>query len=224
MVGRIIYLIPFLFMLFSCTKEKELDALPEIRYGQHERHVVDFKYVSPTCYLFIHGGGWATGDKSDWYRLDKVICGKGYSYAAMNYRLSNETNWQGMDSDVALCISKLKSLGIKKVILVGASAGSTIALVHGLKGYDVISLATISNTDTLICSDLYPYARKYGNVSLWDSTYYNLTLVHGDRDYITDIKQSQIMAAKGHKLHVMHGKGHTLTEAEIYELFDFLIK
>lgn len=223
MVGRI-NLIPFLFILFSCTKEKEFDALPEIRYGQHERHVMYFKYVSPTCYLFIHGGGWATGDKSDWYRLDKVICGKGYSYAAMNYRLSNETDWKGMDLDVGFCISKLRSLGIKNVVLVGASAGSTIALIHGLKGYDVISVATISRTDTLLCDNLYPYAHKYGNINLWDSAYTNLVLVHGDMDYITDIQQSRVMAQKGHKLHIMHDKGHTLTEAEIYELFDFLIK
>lgn len=216
--------ITFVFILFSCTKENDLQPLPEIRYGQHERHVIDFKYVSPTCYLFIHGGGWVAGDKSDWYRLDNVICGKGYSYAAMNYRLSNETDWKGMDSDVGLCISKLKSLGIKKVVLVGASAGSTIALVHGLKGYDVISLATVSRTDTLLCDNLYPYAKKYGNVNLWDSTYSNLTLVHGDMDYITDIEQSRVMAQKGHKLHIMHGKGHVLTEAEIYELFEFLIK
>ena len=54
--------------------------------------------------------------------------------------------------------------------------------------------------------------------------YTNLTLVHGDMDYITDIEQSRVMAQKGHKLHIMHGKGHTLTEAEIYELFEFLIK
>jgi len=225
MVGRITYLIPFLFILFSCTKEKELEPLLEIRYGQHGRHVIDFKYVSPTCYLFIHGGAWAMGDKSDWYGIGEVICRKGYSYASMNYRLSNETDWTGMDSDVGFCISKLKSLGIKKVILVGSSAGSSIALVHGLKGYDVISISTISRTDTLLCNNLYSYARKYGDVNLWDSIFTNkVTLVHGDMDYITDIEQSRAISRKGHKLHVVNSVGHDFTREQMHELFDFLIK
>ncbi|MEM7143529.1 MAG: family 16 glycoside hydrolase [Verrucomicrobiota bacterium] len=65
----------------------------EVRYGDHERHVLDFwqadtKKPAPVAFI-IHGGGWRGGSKE---RLDRfadpnALLEAGISVAAINYRL-----------------------------------------------------------------------------------------------------------------------------------------
>lgn len=68
-------------------------TLSGVRYGDHERHVMDFwKAASdkPTPLVFvIHGGGWSNGEKE---RIDRSVDAKalldaGISVVAINYRL-----------------------------------------------------------------------------------------------------------------------------------------
>ncbi|MDA1066347.1 MAG: alpha/beta hydrolase [Verrucomicrobia bacterium] len=68
-------------------------TLAEVRYGDHERHVLDFwKAPSSTptpVVIVIHGGGWTGGSKE---RLDRfadteVLLKAGISVVAINYRL-----------------------------------------------------------------------------------------------------------------------------------------
>jgi acetyl esterase/lipase len=68
-------------------------TLSEVRYGDHERHVLDFwkaKSSTPTPLVFvIHGGGWTGGSKE---RLDRfadtqALLDAGISVVSINYRL-----------------------------------------------------------------------------------------------------------------------------------------
>lgn len=68
-------------------------TLSEVRYGEHERHVLDFWKADakePTPLVFvIHGGGWQGGSKE---RLDRFVDAKalldaGISIVTINYRL-----------------------------------------------------------------------------------------------------------------------------------------
>lgn len=68
-------------------------TLSEVRYGEHERHVLDFwraESKSPTpAVLVIHGGGWVGGSKE---RVDRFVdvaalLKEGISVVAINYRL-----------------------------------------------------------------------------------------------------------------------------------------
>jgi acetyl esterase/lipase len=67
--------------------------LSGIRYGKHERHILDFwKATSdkPTPLVFvIHGGGWVGGSKERVNRFANVgqLLDAGISVAAINYRL-----------------------------------------------------------------------------------------------------------------------------------------
>lgn len=225
MVGRII---PFLIFFASCSiKEDDVQVLPQIKYGEHPRNVMNFQYVSPTCYLFIHGGAWAVGDKSDWYRMDRIVCGKGYSYAAMNYRLSNETDWRGMDEDVGKAIECLKQLGIKRVVLCGMSAGGMIALVHASHGDvdGVITWGTISDNTRHICNGLVPYANKYGQMSVVDSVFkMPIIAAHGLKDDVTYPIQSKQLIKNGAIFVPYAEHGHGLSEQELYNVFNNLIK
>jgi acetyl esterase/lipase len=68
-------------------------TLEAIRYGQHERHVLDFwkaESNSPTPLVFvIHGGGWRAGSKERVNRFVDVqaLLKAGISVVAINYRL-----------------------------------------------------------------------------------------------------------------------------------------
>lgn len=68
-------------------------TLSEVRYGEHERHVLDFwkaRSDTPTPLVFvIHGGGWRGGEKERVHRFVDVrqLLDAGISVVAINYRL-----------------------------------------------------------------------------------------------------------------------------------------
>jgi acetyl esterase/lipase len=73
-------------------------TLSEVRYGEHERHVLDFwkaESASPTPLVFvIHGGGWQGGTKERVGRFVDVkrMLDAGISVVAINYRLISHAN------------------------------------------------------------------------------------------------------------------------------------
>jgi len=70
-------------------------TLTGVRYGEHERHVMDVWKVAsstPTPLVFVvHGGGWERGSKERVSRFVDVaaLLDAGISVAAINYRLIN---------------------------------------------------------------------------------------------------------------------------------------
>ncbi len=72
-------------------------TLAEVRYGSHERHVLDFWKASsdqPTPLVFvIHGGGWSGGSKERLHRFADTasLLEAGISVVAINYRLMAHT-------------------------------------------------------------------------------------------------------------------------------------
>jgi acetyl esterase/lipase len=90
--------------------------------------------------VWMHGGGWATGDKSE-YMTDKIplFNGAGYVFASVNYRLTDKTDpsnphpqWPVHDQDaadaLAWIIHHASDLGgdVRKVAVLGHSAGGGI--------------------------------------------------------------------------------------------------
>jgi acetyl esterase/lipase len=78
----------------------------EIRYGPHERHVLDFwraEAAAPTPLVFvIHGGGWGSGEKE---RVDRFVdvaalLRAGISVASINYRLIRHAEAEGVTPPV----------------------------------------------------------------------------------------------------------------------------
>ena len=72
-------------------------TLAGIRYGNHERHILDFWKASsdqPTPLVFvIHGGGWSGGSKERLHRFadPAALLKSGISVVAINYRLMAHT-------------------------------------------------------------------------------------------------------------------------------------
>lgn len=81
-------------------------TLSEVRYGEHERHILDFwkaESDTPTPLLFvIHGGGWTGGSKERMDRFADVnaILAAGISVAAINYRYVPQAVEAGIEPPV----------------------------------------------------------------------------------------------------------------------------
>ncbi len=81
-------------------------TLAGIRYGDHERHILDFWQAgssTPTPLVFvIHGGGWQGGEKERLHRFVDVnaLLDEGISVAAINYRYVRQAEEAGIQPPV----------------------------------------------------------------------------------------------------------------------------
>ena len=119
-----------------------MTVFKDFSYGTHERQKADIyipeKPVSQSgLILFIHGGGWTEGDKSDHTPDAEFFSELGYICAAINYRyVSKSINIRHVLDDVTSSLNTIKQkcseygYNINELILSGGSAGSHIALLY----------------------------------------------------------------------------------------------
>ena len=87
--------------------------------------------------LCIHGGGWASGNKSLLAPLAQELACQGYVTATVEYRLSPEALYPTGVTDVKAAIKWIKrnagtyGLDTNRIVLLGTSAGATIATLIG---------------------------------------------------------------------------------------------
>src|SRR6185295_8639815 len=90
--------------------------------------------------VFMHGGGWTTGDRmltsggADVYRnVGRFLAARGFASAVISYRLLFDVDWRGQAEDVARAVAFVqKSIGARgarprAVFLMGHSAGAQLA-------------------------------------------------------------------------------------------------
>ncbi len=88
--------------------------------------------------IFIHGGGWRSGDKSFQHPLANEIASKGFLCAAVEYRLSPEAGYPAAVQDIKSAIKWLKknsavyNADSSKVTLLGCSSGGHLAALCGV--------------------------------------------------------------------------------------------
>ncbi len=143
-------------VLVSCQKDGSPDidenvsalTIPNQPYGPDPAQKMDIYLpadrngTETKVMILVHGGAWATGDKTDF--TDYVDTMKrrmpGYAIFNINYRLSTGTAnlFPTQENDVKAAIefiySKRNEYKISdKFVLLGASAGAHLALLHGYK-------------------------------------------------------------------------------------------
>jgi acetyl esterase/lipase len=99
---------------------------------------------SRPCLIFIHGGGWKKGNRSDYlvYLLD--LAKKGYVTATVSYRFSQIAKFPAAVNDVRCAVKWIKIHGpeflidTQKIALIGGSAGGHLALLVGYSRDDQI--------------------------------------------------------------------------------------
>ena len=131
--------------------ETEIHTFNDIPYGQHKNQTFDLNLPVDSrdeigLVLFLHGGGWISGDKSaarDSYEVHKA--NKNYATASINYRFINdgESNVSDIIDDITLALNQLKifassyNMNITKVILCGHSAGGHLSMLYAYKYKDI---------------------------------------------------------------------------------------
>jgi len=85
--------------------------------------------------LLVHGGGWASGDRTQLHGYGILLGRIGYVCVATEYRLSGEAKWPAQIHDVKACLRWMRAhathLGIdpEKIAVSGNSAGGHLALL-----------------------------------------------------------------------------------------------
>ena len=131
--------------IFFATSLPAADSPPrdppthaEVAYGLHTRNVLDFwraEGEDPRPLLvYIHGGGWTGGDKSQEGNPQRLWLAKGVSYVAINYRLTPGDPLPAPVHDAARAVQFLRTKAIawnidtKRICLTGGSAGACTAM------------------------------------------------------------------------------------------------
>lgn len=163
----------FLLILFTgCGKDPitptgslAKEDLANVRYGSHVSQTLDVylpenRSNQTKTIVFVHGGFWIGGDKSELAGIAKQFRDKGYAAISINYRLANtaENNIHPAQvNDLGEAITFIQEradewdISGDELALAGASAGGHIALLYTY-AYDsgndvktVISLAGPTN-------------------------------------------------------------------------------
>ena len=127
-------------------RQREGRARPQIQpdhanimYGEHERHVFDLylaktEHGKPTpLMIWIHGGGFRSGDKSQGALFAKHFTQKGISYISLNYRLSHQAIAPASFHDCARALQFIRHHATKwnidktRIAAGGGSAGAGLS-------------------------------------------------------------------------------------------------
>lgn len=133
-----------------------MTVLKDISYGNYERHRADI-YIPENpvsqsgLILFIHGGGWTSGDKDAHTPDAEYFASLGYISATMNYRyVSQNVHVDQVLDDVSSALEAIKKkcyehgFDISKLILSGGSAGAHIALLYAYTRKDASPLLPVA--------------------------------------------------------------------------------
>lgn len=160
------YLTLGLVLIFSsCNKEDALsvqrssqnDSLQavnyaDVSYGNNAQQKLDvylpaLRDENTRMVVIIHGGGWNSGDKSDFnsYIAEFQKRLPGYAFANLNYRLVSDSGnyFPAQENDINAAITFLKSQSSeykisRNFIYLGISAGAHLALLQAYKHGDVL--------------------------------------------------------------------------------------
>ena len=148
---RNLLLITILLVTFisSCKKDDEDKSVTmlNVSYGSNAQQKMDVYLPSDRSttntkvMILIHGGGWNSGDKSDFNAYVDSLKRREPSYAIfnINYRLANAPDvFPAQEQDVKAAVEfiynkRSEYLISDKFVLVGASAGAHLALLQGYK-------------------------------------------------------------------------------------------
>lgn len=123
----------------------------DISYGEGEANKFDLYVPADNTketyglVVYLHAGGFTTGDKSDDAEMLKWLCSKGYVAAGINYTLRTEENDASVYSQsieikeaMPFVVEEAEKLGYKvdRMAVAGGSAGGTLALLYAYRDVD----------------------------------------------------------------------------------------
>lgn len=120
-----------------------VQAQDNIAYGPRPGETLDLCAPEGTIFsrpgiVFIHGGGWSQGDKSQYTALCISYAERGFVVATLNYRLAPQHPWPAQIVDVQLAVRYLRSIASQlsldptRLCAWGDSAGGHLATFLGV--------------------------------------------------------------------------------------------
>ncbi|WP_282608764.1 alpha/beta hydrolase [Pelagibius sp. Alg239-R121] len=223
-----------LFVAPACSPLTLVDAtLPEgawrqldaIGYGEDPRQTVDVYLPADDApkglLVFFYGGGWDSGDKSDYRFVAAAFTAAGYAVAIPDYRLYPQVRYPDFLQDAAGAVSALaahpdlSTLVPERTFIAGHSAGAWITVMLALEerwlqsgGVDPNQLAGVVGLAGPYDFDprLYRTTRQsFGHVKAIELTQPvnfaraggpPLLLVHGAADTTVEAVDSRILAER----------------------------
>lgn len=128
------------------------ETKPNVAYGADTAQRMDIylpagRNNNTKVLVLIHGGGWASGDKSEFETAIPVLQKQlpGYAIFNINYRLAtqNSNHFPTQENDVKAAVQFILNNAdnyriSKDVVLLGTSAGAHLALLQAYKNTDVV--------------------------------------------------------------------------------------
>ncbi len=136
--------------------------LPAIRYEQrtfavHDDQTLTLDLYRPAyvhgavpCVIVVHGGGWQSGDNTQFAALNAYLAGRDYVVAAINYRLAPRWKFPASRDDVLAAVGYIKGhageFGVdpSRLVLFGRAEGGQLALLAAYSSHDPAIKGVIS--------------------------------------------------------------------------------
>jgi acetyl esterase/lipase len=113
-----------------------------VSYGEDDKHRLDVYYPKEAkkapVVVFVHGGGWARGDKSAVGSMPKLLSENGIAFVSINYRLTPSATHPAHVNDVAAAVrwvyEHANEFGCDRelIFLMGNSAGCHLVALTAL--------------------------------------------------------------------------------------------
>jgi acetyl esterase/lipase len=183
--NNIFFIIAVFTLLVSCKKNTEKATPPpnppiqkehlDISYatGSNAQKLDIFlpdtiKSKNPVL-VWIHGGGWKGGDKSEFRNSNRLteLKKRGYAVVVINYRLSGEAKFPAQIYDVKAAIRWIKAnaatynFNADKVGVWGSSAGGHLSALAGTSG-NVAALEDLTQGNSSLSSTVQAVIDWYG--------------------------------------------------------------
>ncbi len=230
-------------LLISCTEQtSSIKIAKNIFYNQHGQQLdlyIPAKLTKKTAIMFIHGGSFKAGNKEEMATFANYYAQKGYVTSSINYRLIPEHTYPAHVNDVSAALSWMKkhahqfTYDANKIVVVGYSAGGTLALNLGLDATKnvaaTVGVAPVTDMEALmhnaplevVKADLTIYLgdkapSKAAPISQVNQRSAPTLLFHGDQDEVVPISQSIALKDKltAHhvpvRLRIFSGAGHEI--------------
>eukprot|EP00924_Labyrinthula_sp_SR-Ha-C_P000292 snap_masked-scaffold_25-processed-gene-2.55-mRNA-1 protein AED:1.00 eAED:1.00 QI:0/-1/0/0/-1/1/1/0/673 len=160
-------------LLLSVTRA-QFELFSDIQYGEEERNFLDLYIPTSNSFqgqhplvLFIHGGRWLRGDKSQvlLYNRINAMTSNGLAVASINWQYSSTAIWPAQLNDVIAALDFLTEeetsttygLDVSKISLWGQSSGAHMALMASFSASELtqLNLKISSVVSWYAPSDLY---------------------------------------------------------------------
>jgi acetyl esterase/lipase len=149
---------------FSCApsairkKNITFDAQHELKLDVYSPKKVE---TARPVFVFIHGGGWNSGKKSQYKFLGRRMASKGVVTVVPDYRLSPRTEYRGATTDVAMALKWIKENiseyrgDSSRIFIAGHSAGGHLAALVSVDNFYFDSLKVSNPVSGTILIDAF---------------------------------------------------------------------